>query len=112
MAGTLICSTGDDYAKGLNIRWRITLSTFTNGNPVISILQNLFGLKSLWTINYPLSLPNLIFLLQVELFCVNHLINCSLESTEEFISMEFRFTLRDNGMHGAFQLLHMVLEVI
>lgn len=47
---------------------------------------------------------------QVELFCVNHLINCSLESTEEFISMEFRFTLRDNGMQGAFQLLHMVLE--
>ncbi|XP_010484907.1 PREDICTED: stromal processing peptidase, chloroplastic [Camelina sativa] len=35
---------------------------------------------------------------QVELFCVNHLINCSLESTEEFIAMEFRFTLRDNGM--------------
>ena len=50
-------------------------------------------------------------LLQVELFCVNHLINCSLESTEEFISMEFRFTLRDNGMRAAFQLLHMVLEV-
>ena len=48
---------------------------------------------------------------QVELFCVNHLINCSLESTEEFISMEFRFTLRDNGMRAAFQLLHMVLEV-
>ncbi|KAL6219418.1 hypothetical protein ACLB2K_007177 [Fragaria x ananassa] len=47
---------------------------------------------------------------QVELFCVNHLINCSLESTEEFISMEFRFTLRDNGMRAAFQLLHMVLE--
>ena len=50
-------------------------------------------------------------LLQVELFCVNHLINCSLESTEEFIAMEFRFTLRDNGMRAAFQLLHMVLEV-
>lgn len=50
-------------------------------------------------------------LLQVELFCVNHLINCSLESTEEFICMEFRFTLRDNGMRAAFQLLHMVLEV-
>ncbi|KAL2349437.1 hypothetical protein Fmac_003437 [Flemingia macrophylla] len=49
---------------------------------------------------------------QVELFCVNHLINCSLESTEEFISMEFRFTLRDNGMRAAFQLLHMVLEDI
>uniref|UniRef100_A0A803NKI9 Stromal processing peptidase, chloroplastic n=1 Tax=Cannabis sativa TaxID=3483 RepID=A0A803NKI9_CANSA len=47
---------------------------------------------------------------QVELFCVNHLINCSLESTEEFIAMEFRFTLRDNGMRAAFQLLHMVLE--
>ncbi|KAJ0988100.1 hypothetical protein J5N97_006456 [Dioscorea zingiberensis] len=47
---------------------------------------------------------------QVELFCVNHMINCSLESTEEFICMEFRFTLRDNGMRAAFQLLHMVLE--
>lgn len=47
---------------------------------------------------------------QVELFCVNHLINCSLESTEEFICMEFRFTLRDEGMRAAFQLLHMVLE--
>ncbi|KAJ6880296.1 hypothetical protein NC652_033591 [Populus alba x Populus x berolinensis] len=46
----------------------------------------------------------------VELFCVNHLINCSLESTEEFICMEFRFTLRDNGMRAAFELLHMVLE--
>lgn len=47
---------------------------------------------------------------QVELFCVNHLINCSLESTEEFICMEFRFNLRDNGMRAAFELLHMVLE--
>ncbi|CAA6672630.1 unnamed protein product [Spirodela intermedia] len=47
---------------------------------------------------------------QVELFCVNHLINCSLESTEECICMEFRFTLRDGGMRAAFQLLHMVLE--
>ncbi|KAL8170335.1 hypothetical protein V2J09_022139 [Rumex salicifolius] len=47
---------------------------------------------------------------QVELFCVNHLVNCSLESTEEFICMDFRFTLRDNGMRAAFQLLHMVLE--
>ncbi|KAL5713697.1 hypothetical protein ACHQM5_015750 [Ranunculus cassubicifolius] len=47
---------------------------------------------------------------QVELFCVNHLINCSLESNEEFICMEFRFTLRDDGMRAAFQLLHMVLE--
>eukprot|EP01018_Ginkgo_biloba_P031971 Gb_23136 [translate_table: standard] len=47
---------------------------------------------------------------QVELFCVNHLINCALESTEEFICMEFHFTLRDGGMRAAFQLLHMVLE--
>ncbi|XP_073003346.1 stromal processing peptidase, chloroplastic [Typha latifolia] len=47
---------------------------------------------------------------QVELFCVNNMINCSLESTEEFISMECRFTLRDNGMRAAFQLFHMVLE--
>ncbi|RZC65954.1 hypothetical protein C5167_009648 [Papaver somniferum] len=47
---------------------------------------------------------------QVELFCVNHLINCSLESSEEFICMEFRFTRRDGGMRAAFQLLHMVLE--
>lgn len=47
---------------------------------------------------------------QVELFCVNNLINCSLESSEEVICMEFRFTLRDNGMRAAFQLLHMVLE--
>lgn len=54
---------------------------------------------------------NVAIVLQVELFCVNNLINCSLESTEEFIYMEFRFTLRDNGMRAAFQLLHMVLEV-
>ncbi|PHT72798.1 hypothetical protein T459_23583 [Capsicum annuum] len=47
---------------------------------------------------------------RVELFCVNYLINFSLESIEEFICMEFRFTLRDNAMRAAFQLLHMVLE--
>lgn len=47
---------------------------------------------------------------QVELFCVNHLINCALESTEEFICMEFHFNLRDGGMRAAFQLLHMVIE--
>ena len=38
----------------------------------------------------------------VELFCVNHLINCALESIEEFISMEFHFHLRDGGMRAAF----------
>lgn len=47
---------------------------------------------------------------QVELFCVNHLINCALESTEEFISMEFHFHLRDGGMWAAFQLLYMVIK--
>uniref|UniRef100_A0A0D6QV97 Peptidase M16 C-terminal domain-containing protein n=1 Tax=Araucaria cunninghamii TaxID=56994 RepID=A0A0D6QV97_ARACU len=47
---------------------------------------------------------------QVELFCVNHLINCALESTEEFICMDFHFNLRDGGMRAAFQLLHMVIE--
>ena len=47
---------------------------------------------------------------QVELFCVNHLINCALESTEEFISMEFHFHLRDGGMRAAFQLLYMVIK--
>ncbi|GKC40291.1 stromal processing peptidase chloroplastic [Tanacetum coccineum] len=39
---------------------------------------------------------------QVELFCVNHLINCSFESKEEFLCMEFWFTTRDNGMRAAF----------
>jgi hypothetical protein len=43
---------------------------------------------------------------------VNNLINCSLECTEECVYIEFRFSLRDNGMHAAFQLLHMVLEVL
>jgi hypothetical protein len=43
---------------------------------------------------------------------VNNLINCSLECTEECVYIEFRFSLRDNGMRAAFQLLHMVLEVL
>lgn len=43
---------------------------------------------------------------------MNNLINCSLECTEECIYIEFRFSLRDNGMRAAFQLLHMVLEVL
>eukprot|EP00252_Welwitschia_mirabilis_P010086 TRINITY_DN231_c0_g1_i1.p1 TRINITY_DN231_c0_g1~~TRINITY_DN231_c0_g1_i1.p1 ORF type:complete len:1279 (+),score=278.22 TRINITY_DN231_c0_g1_i1:185-4021(+) len=47
---------------------------------------------------------------QVELFCVNHLINCALEASEEFVCMEFHFNIRDGGMRAAFQLLHMVLE--
>ncbi|CAM6021170.1 unnamed protein product [Sphagnum balticum] len=47
---------------------------------------------------------------QVELFCVGNLINCILEADEEFLCMDFRFTLRDGGMRATFQLLHMVLE--
>lgn len=49
---------------------------------------------------------------QVELFCVGNLINCVLEADEEFLCMDFHFTLRDGGMRATFQLLHMVLEVI
>eukprot|EP00271_Cylindrocystis_brebissonii_P022866 TRINITY_DN898_c0_g1_i1.p1 TRINITY_DN898_c0_g1~~TRINITY_DN898_c0_g1_i1.p1 ORF type:complete len:1519 (-),score=355.87 TRINITY_DN898_c0_g1_i1:1045-5601(-) len=47
---------------------------------------------------------------QVELFCVANLINCVLESDEEFLCMDFHFTLRDGGLKATFQLLHMVLE--
>jgi len=47
---------------------------------------------------------------QVELFCVGNLINCVLEADEEFLCMDFHFTLRDGGMRATFQLLHMVLE--
>eukprot|EP00897_Mesotaenium_endlicherianum_P002978 jgi/Mesen1/2708/ME000168S01777 len=47
---------------------------------------------------------------QVELFCVGNLINCVLEADEEFVCMDFHFTLRDGGLTATFQLLHMVLE--
>jgi len=42
---------------------------------------------------------------------VGNLINCVLEADEEFLCMDFHFTLRDGGMRATFQLLHMVLEV-
>ena len=45
------------------------------------------------------------------MFCVSRLINCMLEADEEFICMDFHFTLRDDGMRATFQLLHMILEV-
>lgn len=48
----------------------------------------------------------------MELFCVGNLINCVLEADEEFLCMDFHFTLRDGGMRATFQLLHMVLEVL
>eukprot|EP00250_Pteridium_aquilinum_P006240 c16198_g1_i1 orf=144-3938(+) len=47
---------------------------------------------------------------QVELFCVSNLINCVLEADEEFLCMDFHFTLRDGGMRATFELLHMILE--
>ncbi|XP_024530004.1 stromal processing peptidase, chloroplastic [Selaginella moellendorffii] len=47
---------------------------------------------------------------QVELFCVTKLINCVLEADEEFMCMDFHFTMRDGGMKAAFQLLHLVME--
>ncbi|XP_024021405.1 stromal processing peptidase, chloroplastic [Morus notabilis] len=47
---------------------------------------------------------------QVKLFCLKNMIDYSLESTEEFISVELSFTTRENGMQAAFQLLHMLLE--
>ncbi|KAH7434480.1 hypothetical protein KP509_06G019300 [Ceratopteris richardii] len=47
---------------------------------------------------------------QVELFCVNNLINCVLEADEEFLCMDFHFTLRDGGMRATFELLHMIIE--
>eukprot|EP00850_Spirogloea_muscicola_P018683 SM000174S03338 [mRNA] locus=s174:45802:51599:- [translate_table: standard] len=47
---------------------------------------------------------------QVELFCVGNLINCLLEADEEFMCMDFHFTMREGGMPATFQLLHMVLE--
>ncbi|EFJ29358.1 hypothetical protein SELMODRAFT_440740 [Selaginella moellendorffii] len=46
----------------------------------------------------------------VELFCVTKLINCVLEADEEFMCMDFHFTMRDGGMKAAFQLLHLVME--
>lgn len=42
---------------------------------------------------------------------MGNLINCVLEADEEFLCMDFHFTLRDGGMRATFQLLHMVLEV-
>ncbi|KAG6469572.1 hypothetical protein ZIOFF_070501 [Zingiber officinale] len=39
-------------------------------------------------------------------------VKLELISTEEFSAMEFRLTLRDDGMRAAFQLLHMVLELM
>eukprot|EP00245_Coleochaete_scutata_P005274 TRINITY_DN18712_c0_g1_i1.p1 TRINITY_DN18712_c0_g1~~TRINITY_DN18712_c0_g1_i1.p1 ORF type:complete len:1369 (+),score=265.63 TRINITY_DN18712_c0_g1_i1:154-4260(+) len=47
---------------------------------------------------------------QVELFCVSNLINCVLEADEEFMCMDFHFTMRDGGLQATFELIHLVLE--
>ena len=47
---------------------------------------------------------------QVELFCVSRLINCVLESDEEFVVMDFHFPVSDGGLRGAFEVLHLFLE--
>jgi predicted Zn-dependent peptidase len=47
---------------------------------------------------------------QVELFCISRLINCVLEANEEFICMDFHFSVGDGGMAAVLQLLHLFLE--
>ena len=39
----------------------------------------------------------LLLLLQVELYCVSNLINCFIEADEEFICMDFHFSLRSGN---------------
>lgn len=46
---------------------------------------------------------------QIELFCVSNLINCMLESDEEFVTMDFHFSMREEGLAKSLQLLHLVL---
>eukprot|EP00899_Mesostigma_viride_P019537 jgi/Mesvir1/27585/Mv07330-RA.1 len=46
---------------------------------------------------------------QVELFCVSQLVNCVLEADEEFLCMDFHFSVGDRRLAAAFQVLHLVL---
>jgi len=46
---------------------------------------------------------------QMELFCISKLINCMIDSDEEFVIMDFHFAVQDGGMEGAFELLHQFL---
>lgn len=46
---------------------------------------------------------------QVELFCVSNLINCMMESDEEFLTMDLHFSMREEGLAKSLQLLHLVL---
>lgn len=47
---------------------------------------------------------------QVDLFCLSHLIHCSLEPDEEFITMDFRFAVGGGGVRAVLELLHLLLE--
>ncbi|KAL4457809.1 hypothetical protein ABPG75_012674 [Micractinium tetrahymenae] len=47
---------------------------------------------------------------QVELFCISKLINCVLETDEEFVCMDFHFAVSDGGVASVLQLLHLFLE--
>jgi len=46
---------------------------------------------------------------QVELYCVSNLINCFVEADEEFICMDFHFSLRAGGLERLLQLVHLIL---
>jgi hypothetical protein len=46
----------------------------------------------------------------VELFCISKLINCVLETDEEFVCMDFHFAVSDGGVASVLQLLHLFLE--
>ena len=43
---------------------------------------------------------------QVEQFCIEHLITCDLDADEEAVRIDFRFSVRDDGMQRAFELMH------
>jgi len=47
---------------------------------------------------------------QVEMFCLGKLINCVLESDEEFISMDFHFAVNGGGLRGVLELVHLMME--
>ncbi|CAG9466529.1 unnamed protein product [Pedinophyceae sp. YPF-701] len=47
---------------------------------------------------------------QVELFCISKLINCMLETDEEFVVMDFHLAVQDGGLQSVFELMHQFLE--
>ncbi|KAG6467852.1 hypothetical protein ZIOFF_072416 [Zingiber officinale] len=73
---------------------------------VPSISRNLVSVSKLDVAGYYFKFGNGCFSLYKHTYMIGS------ESTEEFTAMEFRLTLRDDGMRAAFQLLHMVLEIL